>query len=249
MEDTMIPYELIEYDSWSEFVSSYSKDIFGGCYVPSKFIFRGQNKSDWKLISSFDRIYGKLPYKERSQIEKDLLEYFLHYCIRDNISVSKEEFKIKSLAQHYGVPTRLLDWTLSPFVAAYFAFSSTIPSRYNRIAIWALKKDHDIWNSNIGVKIMEGTYSQENVHMRKQLGCFTFINNQALSLEAFLESCNQNGNSIEGALKKITIPDSEYRTALYELEAMDINAMSIYGGLEGCAQASKDMITLLYNSF
>ncbi|WP_423826964.1 FRG domain-containing protein [Sharpea azabuensis] len=101
----------------------------------------------------------------------------MHYCIRDNISVSKEEFKIKSLAQHYGVPTRLLDWTLSPFVAAYFAFSSTIPSRYNRIAIWALKKDHDIWNSNIGVKIMEGTYSQENVHMRKQLGCFTFINN------------------------------------------------------------------------
>lgn len=243
----MIPYELIEYDSWAEFVSSYSKDIFEGCFIPSKYIFRGQGKAEWKLISSFDRVYGRLPYKKRNEIENCLLQYFLKYCKRDNISVSTEDIKVKGLAQHYGVPTRLLDWSSSPFVAAYFAFSSTIHNSNDRIAIWALDINHDVWNSDIGVSIKEDTYSRENAHMRKQLGCFTIINNQASSLEGFLESCHVNGNAIAGALKKITIPNSEYRTALYELEAMDINAMSIYGGLEGCAQASKDMVTLLYS--
>ena len=74
----------------------------------------------------------------------------------------------------------------------------------------------------------------------------TIMKNQEASIDGFLESCEKNNQNTKGALVKIIIPTSEYKNALYGLSAMNINAMSVYGGLEGCAQAAKDMIDLLY---
>jgi len=238
-------YELIEYESWSEFVSCYSKDIFGSSFIPNIYIFRGQRKADWQLISSFDRQYRKLDWKKRTSIETQLLENFKTYLQRENISINYSQ--IDSLAQHYGIPTRLLDWSYSPFIAAYFAFSSNRQDDREAVAIWALRKDHDIWNQGLGVSVKDAAYFNENIHQRKQLGCFTILKNQEISLEGFLNSCENNGYDINGALKKITIPNSEFKAALYELEAMGINAMSVYGGLEGCAQAAKDIVRLQYD--
>src|SRR5713101_6175038 len=47
------------------------------------------------------------------------------------------------LAQHYRVPTRMLDWTLNPYIAAYFAASSAVSQIRvgNRLCIWALLED------------------------------------------------------------------------------------------------------------
>lgn len=238
-------YELIEYMSWSEFVSSYSRDIFGSNYIPNIYIFRGQRKADWQLISSFDRQYRQLDWKKRSSIEVQLLNYFKTYLQRENIPI--DDSHINSLAQHYGIPTRLLDWSYSPFIAAYFAFSSNKQEDRESVAIWALRKDHDIWKQDLGVSVKEETYFDTNIHQRRQLGCFTILQNQEISLEGFLNSCENNGYDTHGALKKITIPNTEFKVALYELEAMGINAMSVYGGLEGCAQAAKDIVRLQYD--
>lgn len=238
-------YHTINYDSWIHFKSQYTFDIFDGTFCPNVFIFRGQRNSDWSLVSSFDRQYQSKPWIEKKEIEKELIDLFKTNCERGKWNLDSDDIGIKSLAQHYGIPTRLLDWSYSPFIAAYFAFSSKGLVAQERVAIWALKKDHEIWNSNIGVTI-ENVLLPENDHQKRQLGCFTLINNQESSLDEFESSCTRKQYKTDGALIKMTIPASEYKTALYELDGMNINATTVYGGLEGCAQAAKDSVRLKY---
>lgn len=238
-------YCQIKYESWDQFKSDYSKDLFEREYVSGKYVFRGQRDADWSLISSFDRQYKSMEWSKRKRIEEELIKVFIHNCNNILSSVLQTEIGSKSLAQHYGIPTRLLDWSYSPFIAAYFAFASFRSSADGRVAIWALKKDHEIWNSDLGVKI-EDFLHPENDRQKRQQGCFSIINNQQISIDGFEDDCHRKGINTSGALYKITIPASEYKNALCELEAMNINAMSIYGGLEGCALAARDAVRLKY---
>lgn len=53
---------------------------------------------------------------------------------------------LMAMAQHHGVPTRLLDWTTKAFTAAYFAASSALASFYkweshHRMAVWGLNTE------------------------------------------------------------------------------------------------------------
>lgn len=243
-------YKIIKYDSWQIFKQDYCLDLFPEKkFIPQVYIFRGQADANWNLVSSFDRDYSFLQWKQREQVERELIEQFKMHCTRHiyNCPSFSDELDLKSMAQHYGVPTRLLDWSYSPFVAAYFAFSKIIRVKSELVAIWALKKDHEIWNTNRGAIIHE-QITRENDHQKNQLGCFTILNNQARSINEFVDSCSDNGIDANDALVKIVLPSSEFTSALYELDAMNINASTIYGGYEGCAKAATDIVSCKYLS-
>ena len=102
--------------SWEEYLQR-SKSMISG------WIFRGQSR-DEPIKSSFERAldsYG-IPLSDAPKIEKRMIRDFRRkYEGIDFEIVSKDTFYCLSLMQHYGCPTRLLDWTYSPYVAAFFA--------------------------------------------------------------------------------------------------------------------------------
>ncbi|MFO0859666.1 MAG: FRG domain-containing protein [Phycisphaerales bacterium] len=92
---------------------------------------RGQSNAAWKLEPTIDR-QSRRPCspQERAEEELALLEEFSNIAPRFlgplehnylATRVNGWHFTVASVMQHYGAPTRLLDWTISPWVAAYFA--------------------------------------------------------------------------------------------------------------------------------
>jgi FRG domain len=81
-------------------------------------VFRGLNSVKYhRMQTSLMRLGGEFAKKERH-----LIRNFRKYAYLD-VNVGDSDWHWLAVGQHYGLPTRLLDWTYSPYVAAHFATS------------------------------------------------------------------------------------------------------------------------------
>ncbi|NOS99615.1 MAG: FRG domain-containing protein [Phycisphaerales bacterium] len=95
--------------------------------------YRGHRRFEWDLTPAVFRKSCK--GDERSMLN----DFRTHAPIRYmNSPVEGDLCSWLALAQHYGLPTRLLDWTLSPLVAAYFATEPHVDDDDRAGAIWVL---------------------------------------------------------------------------------------------------------------
>lgn len=99
-------------------------------------VYRGASDASHPLLTSLDRLGGVNPPHAKRDLEEHILRNFIRYS-RPHLSTPPvNEWEVLVAAQHHGVPTRLLDWTYSPLVAAHFATTDAHVGRAR--AIWRL---------------------------------------------------------------------------------------------------------------
>lgn len=110
-------YEIVEVTSWQQLQT----EVFGDSWDPSlrrhrsKALFRGTGQALLDTRTSLARLGGQ--YWE---LEYHVLRAFRKYATREQVPFD-DDWNWIALGQHHGLPTRLLDWTYSPYVAMHFA--------------------------------------------------------------------------------------------------------------------------------
>lgn len=103
-------HELLFAGSWHEQLQRHRSD----------FAFRGDGDARNDLRTSLQRLGGSF-----HDVESHLLRNFRKYAARDEVP-EDSLWNWLALAKHHGLPTRLLDWTYSPYVALHFATQNSV---------------------------------------------------------------------------------------------------------------------------
>lgn len=96
------------------FEQTYNEDIGRS---RSAFYYRGMPDVSFNLGTSLQRNCGRL-YKE---LEQPMLDNFIKYVKIEDPAIDESIWKTMVIGRHYGLPTRLLDWTHSTLVALHFS--------------------------------------------------------------------------------------------------------------------------------
>ncbi|HEX6058049.1 MAG TPA: FRG domain-containing protein [Gemmatimonadaceae bacterium] len=99
-------------------------------------VYRGAADASRPLLTSLDRLGGIDPPHTKAKLEAHILRNFVRYSRPYMDASITDEWEVLVAAQHHGLPTRLLDWTYSPLVAAHFATVGA--GRGTDRAVWRL---------------------------------------------------------------------------------------------------------------
>lgn len=124
----------IRVENWSELHNVLFADSWldGIARFRSPFAFRGLSNEAYTLQTALLR----LGHEDPKVVERHLLRNFQKYAHRS--VVERESFwHWLSIAQHHGLPTRLMDWTYSPLVALHFATAEISKFRCDGV-VWAV---------------------------------------------------------------------------------------------------------------
>lgn len=239
---------------WAEFID-FSTSLCDGSQRLTKYLFRGQKDSGWSLLPVLARDVQK---SIRWTLDR---EFHMQRIFRSDAhnhlsppllpSHTRNVELWWSVMRHYGVPTRLLDWTSSPFVAAYFAVNDVgptdgciwvvHPNTVNKIA----KEKHSFNGTDFIDKFISEDHSDliyffepaiKSDRMLAQQCWFSVCANPLKEHGIAIESC-KSGGSDDVELMKIIIPARQKIDYLKRLVFMNITARTLFPGLDGLGKS------------
>ena len=263
-------------DSWDEFIQALR-------HIASKEhaqrVFRGHANPDWKLSSTWEReiasypntkhpfsrskLYSKFGESADGEYERKRDEGLYRF---KRLARTMPEIPAHSLssdndwwafARHYGLDTPLLDWSRSPFIAAFWAFAKRVPSEKGNmdkifhyhsdqpVVVWELAyfeddpvaaKGRAVFSNNEFDLIDNSRYDLHR--QRAQQGVFTRLEHDAYAdVESYLSS-----KGLGYFLERYEIPCSsrhELSIALSDLERMNIHYGTVFPDPQGAAMQTR----------
>ena len=255
--------EVIELSSWSEFENIIKKQIGKELdHIQSgPFFYRGQPDATWHLETTLERYFGpnfavSSYYSEIKTIQHRIetftdnnwdlpasFKYHNQLKSGENI-LNKTLIDYLQYLRHFGYPSPLLDWSYSPYVAAYFAFRE-LASKAKSIAIHEFFAVSELGENPYYIKSskentpavicpIRGSSQRTKRHHLQQSAytyCIKKINGRYCYVsheDPDILPTEETERSGEWVVKYI-IPASERLNALRSLEAYNINAYSLLG--------------------
>lgn len=234
----MPSYQTEEIDSIQDFVAFLddvkTKEEEKG--NESDFLFRGQSQ-DWALLPKLARLSLK---GEIKNIEKLLLDKFRRASFPLTEFKSDERWDLIALAQHHGLPTRLLDWSNSALAALWFAVKDAplmVNGNEQNGVVWILKPEVDDYRtdqfdplSNKITKIFRPRVVSRRISA--QAGAFT------------VHKFNDSGNVIRlethkifsRKLIKVIVPPNNFSQIRHRLNILGVNYSTIFPDIDGLCE-------------
>lgn len=244
-------------NSWEDFEKQL-QDLQTECDLSSHspILFRGQENSCWSLKTTLDRKQERMPFgdyyrvidKIRPQIETLTEKEWLisDYPKVKQLTREYDEFNLQlwsgrcpgyaymAYLRHHGFPSPLLDWTRSPYVAAYFAFRKASVNSADRVAIYVFSETRNKPSGNdMPVLYLYGPYVR--THRRHVLQqseytlCLRFDSEWRFE---HYDTVFDRGLPQQATCVKFTIPAAERPKVLRLLDAYNLNAFSLFGSEE-----------------
>ena len=259
------PWPEIRIKSWAELQEKIDP-------LADRCVFRGQGSRDWPLLSSFNRV---MPCADEAmalwwefnsilRFRSEAHSYLPPTVMPPNMFKLAEldtYLEWLMLMQHFGAPTRLLDWSQSPFVAIYFA---VIDCRADDAAIWYFETEPaeaavmahygkgpgtfldymdfssgDICDPDAKPLLYTAKKKMRTVREVAQQGVFTFVNRLGVNHQDIIaHTCRDH------LFGRIVIPPELKLEFCWRLGQMNVTAASLFPGVEGVCSSIRDWLRL-----
>jgi hypothetical protein len=253
------------FEDWDELereLESYYLDRGSGS---NHWVFRGVANVSYGLLTSLERELSANPWwreapakAERLMIDeyKKRAHQYLPELFRE-----PQDVEWLSLMQHHGAPTRLLDWTRTPYVALFFALRGAVLSRENP-AIWVLNLDYcefaarksfqkafrlkalphaaDLFDlsQKKALPVVFPIYPlKAHVRLTIQQGILLYPGDVELSFDENLSRCVGMDDML-----RLEIDRELIRVGLHRLHMMNISHATLFPGLDGFSASMKDLL-------
>lgn len=238
--------------TWESFRATVSGPKF------KSWAFRGQSNATWPLYSSLSRYLKayKVHDKAWPQQEARILRIFKRkaHLLLQRLPPANDAFEWLALMQHHGAPTRLLDFSWSPFVAAFFALEhatgdaavwAVFPPGLNNRPNRTLRPSQEITGDEIGPWV-QGAYEQH--FLPNELGMAVIgephnMNQRLLAqggtfvMPGVLHEPIESLVPADSVVKFVLAADLMRRDAMAELYDMNISNATLFPGLDGLARS------------